>query len=176
MTIIHFAIFNLILYSIIGWIIEGVYNYIITGSFKKEGFFYGPYKPMYGIAFTILVMLDKYYNLNLISKLMLYLIIPTSIEFISGYILSSFFNEKYWDYSNSKLNYKGIITLKFSFYWMLLCYIGINFIQPFINNLYTSSEKYFKILNALIGLIIIIDIIATISIKLKLKNSRLLNS
>lgn len=176
MTIIHFTIFNLILYSIVGWIIEGVYNYIITGSFKKEGFLKGPYKPMYGIAFTILVVLDKYYNLNLISKLILYLIIPTSIEFISGYILIKFFNEKYWDYSNSKLNYKGIITLKFSLYWMILCYIGINFIQPFINNIYTSLEKYFKIFNALIGLIIIIDIITTISIKLKLKNSRLLNS
>ncbi|MBD7916519.1 putative ABC transporter permease [Clostridium sp. Sa3CUN1] len=176
MRIIHFAIFNLILYSIIGWIIEGVYNYIITGSFEKEGFLKGPYKPMYGIAFTILVMLDKYYNLNLISKLMLSLIVPTSIEFISGYILSSFFNEKYWDYSSSRLNYKGIITVKFSFYWMILCYFGINFVQPFVNNIYISLEKYFKIFNSVISLIIIIDIIITISIKLKLKNSRLLNS
>lgn len=176
MTIIHFTIFNFILYSIVGWIIEGVYSYIITGCFKKEGFLKGPYKPMYGIAFTILIILNKYYNFNLISKFILYLFIPTSVEFISGYLLNKFFDERYWDYSNSKLNYKGIITLKFSLYWMILCYFGINFIQPFVNSLYANLEKTFKIFNVLIGLIIILDIIATINIKLKLKNSRLLNS
>ena len=59
MTIINFTLFNFILYSIVGWIIEGVYSYIITGNFKKEGFMKGPYKPMYGIAFTILVLCDN---------------------------------------------------------------------------------------------------------------------
>lgn len=169
-TIINFTVFNIILYSIVGYIIEVIYNYIITGSFKKKGFLKGPYKPMYGIAFTILVLLDKYYKPNILIRLILYLIVPTAIEFISGYLLLKTFNEKYWDYSDLKYNYKGFITLKFSFYWMLLCYLGIRYVQPIVNNFYISLESFFRVFNLIVALIIIIDFIYTISIKLNLKN------
>lgn len=175
-TIINFTIFNFILYSIIGYIIEEVYSYVITGSFKKKGFLKGPYKPMYGIAFTILVLLDTYYNFNIFIRLILYLIVPTGVEFISGYLLLKIFNEKYWDYSNLKYNYKGLITLRFSFYWMILCYLGISYVQPFVNNFYISLEKFFRVSNLIIALIMIMDFIYTITIKLNLKKSRLLNS
>ena len=176
MTFINFTIFNFILYSVIGYFIEGIYSYIIDGKFKKKGFLKGPYKPMYGIAFTILVLINYYYDLNTISSLILYLIIPTLIEFTSGYLLLKIFNEKYWDYSNIKLNFMGLITLKFSIYWMILCYLGIEYIVPFINSLYISLEKYFRVFNIIVLLIITIDFIYTLSIKLNFKKSRLLNS
>lgn len=76
---------------------------------------------MYGIAFTILILIGYYYNLSLLSRFTLYLIIPTSVEFITGYLLLKVFNERYWDYSSLKFNYKGLITLKFSIYWSILC-------------------------------------------------------
>ena len=175
MTIVNFSIFNFILYSVVGWIIEEVYSYINTGKFKKDGFLRGPYKPMYGIAFTILVLLDNYYNFNIIISLLLYLIVPTVVEFISGYLLLELFNEKYWDYSKLKFNYKGLVTLRFSFYWMILCYLGINFIQPFINNLYISLEKYFKVINLIMILIIALDLVITLRTKLNIRKSRLIN-
>ena len=176
MTFINFTIFNFMLYSVIGYFIEGIYNYITNGNFKKEGFLKGPYKPMYGIAFTILVLINYYYNINIIVNLVLYLIIPSFIEFASGYLLIKIFNESYWDYSNLKLNYMGLITLKFSIYWMTLCYFGISYIAPFINNFYISLEKYFRVFNIIVLVIVSIDLIYTISVKLNLKKSRLLNS
>lgn len=162
MTIINFTLFNLILYSIIGWLIEEIYSYIITGKFKKEGFMMGPYKPMYGIAFTILVLYHKYFKFNNIITFILFLLIPTAIEFISGYLLKEVFNKQYWDYSNLKYNYKGLITLKFSVYWMVLCYFGINVVQPIINNIYLSLEKLWLLLNPIIIFIILYDFIVTI--------------
>lgn len=164
MTIISFTLFNFILYSIVGGLIEGIYNYIITGKFKKEGFMKGPYKPMYGIAFTFLVLIDKYYNFNIIITLLLFFIIPTTVEFISGYLLKEVFNKQYWDYSKLKYNYKGLITLKFSFYWMILCYIGINFLQPVINNIYLSLEKFFRVTNFIVLFIMLFDLIITIKV------------
>ena len=80
MVFINFAIFNFILYSVIVYIIEGVYSYIIDGKFKEIGFLKGPYKPMYGIAFTILVIINYYFKLNTISSLILYLIIGMSLK------------------------------------------------------------------------------------------------
>lgn len=175
MTIINFTIFNFILYSIIGFYIEGIYSYITNGKFRKEGFLRGPYKPMYGIAFTLLVVIDYYYNLSILTRAILYLTIPTFVEFISGYLLLKIFNEMYWDYSNLKFNFMGLITLKFSIYWAILCYIGIRFFQQFINNFYVSLENFFNVSNIIILLIMTIDFIYTISMKVNIKKTRLLN-
>lgn len=175
-AIINFTIFNFILYSIVGYLIEEIYSYVISGKFKKEGFLKGPYKPMYGIAFTILVLLDTYFSLSIITRLVIYLIVPTSVEFISGYLLLKIFNEKYWDYSNLKFNYMGLITLRFSFYWMFLCYLGIKYIVPLINSFYISLERVFKVSSFIILLIMIIDFIYTITVKINLRKSRLINS
>ena len=176
MTILNFTIFNLILYSIVGWIIEGIYSYITTGRFKKNGFLKGPYKPMYGIAFTLLILINEYFNLNIIFTIVLYIAIPTVVEFISGYLLLEIFNEKYWDYSNLKYNYKGLITLKFSIYWALLSYIGITYVSPMITNYYLSLETMIRPINAILAIIILADTILTVTSKLSLKKSRLLNS
>lgn len=162
MTMINFTIFNFILYSIAGWLIEGIYSYVICGKFKKEGFMKGPYKPMYGIAFTILVLFNKYLDLNLAETLIISLIVPTTVEFISGYLLKEIFNKQYWDYSKLKCNYKGLITLRFSIYWMILCYIGINLVQPSINSMYLSLERFFKISNFIGLFIMLLDFIITV--------------
>ncbi len=176
LTIMNFTLFNFILYSVVGFFIEEIYSYIIIGKFKKEGFLKGPYKPMYGIAFTILVLLDYYYNLSILTRVIVYLIVPTSIEFISGYLLLKIFNERYWDYSNLKFNFMGLITLRFTIYWAVLCYIGIRFFQPTINNFYVSLENFFSASNIIVLLIMTIDFIYTISVKFNLKKTRLLNS
>ena len=117
-----------------------------------------------------------YYNLSILSRFTLYLIVPTSVEFITGYLLLKVFNERYWDYSSLKFNYKGLITLKFSIYWSILCYIGIRLIAPIINNFYLSLENLFRISNIFILLIMTIDFIYTINIKFNIKKTRLLNS
>ena len=162
MTMMNFTIFNFLLYSIAGWLIEGIYSYVICGKFKKEGFMKGPYKPMYGIAFTILVLFNKYLDLNLAENLVISLIVPTTVEFISGYLLKEIFNKQYWDYSKLKCNYKGLITLRFSIYWMILCYIGIKLVQPIINSMYLSLERFFKILNVIGLFIMLFDFIITV--------------
>ncbi|MDV4149658.1 putative ABC transporter permease [Clostridium sp. AL.422] len=175
MTIINFIIFSFILYSIVGFLIEEIYSYITNGKFKKDGFLKGPYKPMYGIAFTVLVLTDNYYNLSIVSRLIMYLIVPTTVEFLSGFLLLKIFNERYWDYSNLKFNYMGLMTLRFSIYWMILCYLGIRYIVPFINNFYISLNNLFRVFNMILLLVMIIDFIYTITVKLEFKKSRLIN-
>lgn len=176
MTILSLTIFNLIFYSIVGWIIEEVYSFVITGKFKKEGFLKGPYKPMYGIAFTLLILFNEYFNLNIITTIMLYILVPTIVEFISGYLLLKVFNEMYWDYSKLRYNYKGLVTLKFSLYWGVLSYIGITYVNPIVRNFYLSLEVFIRPINVILAIIILVDIILTITSKLNLKKSRLLNS
>ncbi|MDU5111362.1 MAG: hypothetical protein E6248_13025, partial [Clostridium sp.] len=75
-----------------------------------------------------------------------------------------------------RYNYKGLITLKFSLYWGVLSYIGITYVNPVVRNFYLSLELFIRPINVILAIIILIDIILTITSKLNLKKSRLLNS
>ena len=55
--------FNFFLYGVIGWIIEEVYCFAVTGHFQEDGFLYGPFKPMYAIVMAILILLQDTFRL-----------------------------------------------------------------------------------------------------------------
>ena len=161
MNILFYLIFNLIFYSFIGWIIEEAYSFIITRSFKKEGFLKGPFKPMYGIASTILILYNQILDIDGIPLIILCFLIPTTVEYISGYMLKHIFNKVYWDYSNLKYNIHGFVTIKFSLYWMLLSFIGIYFLQPVVYDIYRELEKVLIIAVCFLSIILIIDLVLT---------------
>jgi len=162
MNIVFYSLLNFIFYSFIGWIIEEVYSFTVTGRFKKEGFLKGPFKPMYGIAFTILILYNQILDINGIPLILLCFLIPTTVEYISGYMLKHIFNKIYWDYSNLKYNIHGFVTLKFSLYWTLLSFIGVYFLQPSVYNIYKESEKVLIIIVCFFSLILAIDFLLTL--------------
>lgn len=45
---------NFLVYSFLGWLLEGWYNRLVTGHFQKPNFLHGPFKPMYGIGGLLL--------------------------------------------------------------------------------------------------------------------------
>lgn len=59
-------------------------------------------------------------KISLIFKIIFIVILTTGIEFILGFYYLKYKNIRLWDYSSNTLNYKGIICVKFSFYWFLL--------------------------------------------------------
>ena len=162
MYLIFYMTFNFIIYSFIGWIIEEVYSFATTKKFKEDGFLIGPFKPMYGIAVTLLVLCNEILGINGIPIMLLCFLIPTTVEYISGAMLKHIFNKVYWDYSNFKYNIHGFVTLRFSLYWTLLSFIGIYYLQNAIYNLYIQKERVFNI-GAIIGAIVLmVDLYLTL--------------
>lgn len=162
MRLLFYMIFNFIIYSFIGWIIEEVYSFVITGKFNKEGFLIGPFKPMYGIATAFLILCSQILYIDGIPLILLCFLIPTTVEYISGYMLKHAFNKIYWDYSSLKYNIFGYVALKFSVYWMLLSFIGIYFLQPSIYNIYKAAEDILIAIVCVFSVIIISDLILTL--------------
>ncbi len=162
MNILFYLLFNFIIYSFMGWVIEELYSFFITGKFKKDGFLKGPFKPMYGIAFTYLILCNEILDINGMSLILLCFLIPTTVEYISGSILKYIFNKVYWDYSNFKYNMHGFVTLKFSLYWTFLSYIGIYFFQPAIHNFYEQSKLNLTIGVCFFSIMLITDLILTL--------------
>lgn len=162
MDLLFYMTFNFIIYSFIGWIIEEVYSYVTVKKIKKEGFLKGPVKPMYGIAIAILILYNQILDIDGIPLIILCFLIPTTVEYISGYMLKHIFNKIYWDYSNLKYNIHGFVTIKFSLYWMLLSFIGVYFLQPTVYNVYKGSEKISIIAVCVSSIIFMLDLLLTL--------------
>lgn len=129
---------GLTLYSFAGWIIEELYQKITCGTFKKANFSWLPFKPMYGIAAMLLVPLkSKGYKLRVAG----FLLIPAAVEFISGYWLKRDFGLTYWDYGREKGNINGLICPKFLFYWGVLSYVLVEWVQPWLERAFDVHRK-----------------------------------
>jgi uncharacterized membrane protein len=95
--------------------------------------------------------------------LILCFIIPTTVEYLTGVIMRTYFNKNYWDYSKIKYNFQGIICIKFSIYWTILTFIGINYFQVYIvDTLYNLISPFSFILLFILMKLLIIDEIFTL--------------
>lgn len=105
-----------------------------------------------------------------LRKMILFFIIPSIVEYISGYLLKKLFDKSYWSYLNLRYNLNGYICLKFSVYWMLLSFIGIYFLQNILDKFYYMvSGELLGIFIVIINFIMILDFMERI-IKLNYKS------
>ncbi len=120
---------NFLIYSFLGWILEGCYNLVVAGTFRKPNFLHIPLKPMYGIGGVMLAGSYKYdrkhfgYNCCLL---------PVLVELCSGIWLERVFKLRYWDYSKEFLQFGGHICLKFALCWMVLAQLLAKVVHPFL--------------------------------------------
>lgn len=168
-----YIFFNFIIYSFIGWVIEEIYCFSIKGNFKEDGFLIGPFKPMYGITASILIVLQQYFYENTFVMVLFCFFIPSIIEYLSGYLLKYLFNKIYWDYSKLKYNLYGLVSLKFSIYWTLMTFLGLKYIEPIIHNIFVKNEMIF--LGTTIVLLIYLNIDCYLTVYKLLKRKSLKN-
>jgi len=160
MEFIRTLFFYFIVYSFLGWIIEGVFNLCTRGHFIKENFLFLPLKPMYGIAAILLISLKAFvpFWLFLIGAF----IIPTLVEYFTAFILYHNLNLKYWDYSHCKYQVSGYICLRFSLYWVILSLALIYGLHPYIVILYNTVYGLWYYFFPIILPIFITDFILTL--------------
>lgn len=153
--------FYFMFYSFGGWIVENLYSFFTIGKFKKEGFLLGPFKPMYGFAPVILLILLSGIE-NKILIFLLCFIIPSSVEYISGFLLQKLFNKHWWDYSRIPFQLNGHVCLRFSIYWIFLSLAVIYLLHPLIFKLYNNIEGIWSYISPIIMIVFIADITFTI--------------
>lgn len=162
MYLLFYLYFTFIIYSFFGWIIEALYSLYSIRKFKKDGFLKGPVKPMYGVAMTMLIFYREFLKVRGISFIILCFLVPTTVEYISGYMMKHIFNRQYWDYSRQRFNIKGYVCMLFSCYWCVLSYIGVVYLNPLISHWYISYRYLINYILEFIFLIFIYDFIITI--------------
>lgn len=165
---IYKYVWYLLIYSILGWIIEVIYQFSNHKCFINRGFLYGPYCPIYGIGASFeIILLTKYINIPILLYIVS-VIITTIIEFLTGYILEKIFKLKWWDYSTEKFNILGYVCLKFSLLWgvasLILMYVIHPFIKEFVDMLQSINILIYPLL-----FVVLIDYLQTISKLVSLK-------
>ena len=165
-------LYNFFIYGFLGWILENVFSYAVTGHYKEEGFLIGPFKPMYAIAMAWIIQLHNAFP-NKIFLLFISIVIPTTVEYTTGIIMRKYFNKDYWDYFNERYNYKGIICLRFSIAWTIISILTIEFLQPFlIIRIYSIVKPIWPILAILLIILLTFDEVYTL---IKFKNQGQIN-
>ncbi|MBR3668062.1 MAG: hypothetical protein IKN66_13095 [Ruminococcus sp.] len=121
-----------VIYAFFGWCLEVVYQAVEHGKFINRGFLNGPYCPIYGFGVIIVCGTLDPIKENILVLYFGAVILTTSLEFITGFLLEKIFHQKWWDYTAEKFNLKGYICLKFSLLWGVACLVTVRLIHPLI--------------------------------------------
>lgn len=121
-----------IVYAFIGWCTEVSYAALDTGKFVNRGFLNGPYCPIYGCGVVIVVTALTPIKENLLILFVGSVLLTTTLEYITGFVLEKVFHNQWWDYSDKPFNIKGYVCLKFSIYWGLACVFIMDILHPII--------------------------------------------
>ena len=169
----NFYVCCFLVYCIIGWIYEVIWEFAVGNGFVNRGFLYGPYLPIYGFGVLILLfLLNKLLNKEIkIGKINLkpvilflaILIIVSVIEYIASSGMEVIFHKRWWDYSYDKFNLNGRISLRNSSLLAAGGFVLVCFVQPILNKIFSKIDsKKIRIASILIISVVSIDFIITI--------------
>ena len=157
----HDIIWYMILFSIIGLLIETIYGFITTGILEsRKGLILGPFCPIYGIgAAFLIIILNNYKD----SKIKLFLggaLVGTIFEYICSYILQVVYGSRFWDYSYTTYQINGRVSLTYTIFWGILAVILMKIIKPNLDKLIARIPK--NPWDKIITVFLIIDVVLTI--------------
>lgn len=165
-------IFYFFIYAFIGWCAEVSYAAFVHGKFVNRGFLSGPICPIYGfgVCFVVLCLTPLKKN-----PFLLYIgavLLTSLLEFVTGWLLERFFNQKWWDYSNAKFNLKGYVCLGFSLLWGVGCIAVVYLVHPAVENIVDLIPVIFgRIILAVFLTVFIADFIGTLAGVLRFKKT-----
>lgn len=138
-----------LIYAFLGWCTEVSYAALDTGKFVNRGFLNGPVCPVYGCGVLLVVLSLTPLKENLLILFLGSVVLTTSIELVTGFLLEKIFHNQWWDYSNEPFNLCGYICLKFSILWGLACTFVMKVFHPLVLGL-------IRLVPHLVGLILLI--------------------
>lgn len=159
---------SLIIYSILGFLLERVINLIFLGSFLDNSVLVGPYQPMYGLGVMLTLVFYKQFKdtfsvLNPLVSFLIFWVAATLFtglsEYASGTLYEYFYDSILWDYGAtfSVCENPYVCFLPTSIFGLLALFTVI-YVDPFIQQF---QAKIPKTLTMIFIIIFIIDYIYT---------------
>lgn len=159
--------FNLILYftiySFIGWLCESLYCWFCNRKFTNRGFLNGPFCPIYGFGALILIIALSGIDTNYFLVFILGMLLTSTLEYITSYVMEKIFNARWWDYSNQKFNIHGRVCLVNSILFGLMSVVFISFIhQPIEDFVNSIPYNVIRVISIILAVYFIFDFCITV--------------
>lgn len=137
-----------LVYCVFGWIYESVWCCMIyhKRGFINRGFLFGPWLPIYGIGFLIIMGIFRLLKVK--KPLWIFIVgmlIATIAELTASYIIDATIGTPLWDYTGYFMNFDGRIALVPSAMFGLLIWVAFCLIQKGViklQNKYKESKAH----------------------------------
>lgn len=131
--------------SILGFVVETIFVYLVCGRIVNRGMLFGPYCPIYGFGGIILYLL--FYNLKASKTNIPYAFITAAcvlgaFELLCGLGFKYILNIEMWNYDGMFLEILDYTTVPILIGWGILGTIYIFFIQPVLLKIISFVPKH----------------------------------
>ncbi len=157
----NYLLFSFFLVSILFWFVEMGYSLVVRNKLVFPGAWYGPYCPIHGLAFVLLLIIYKKDG-NIFFNILKIAVTVTVVEYLIAFISEEFFNHRIWNYSNKFMNLQGRVCLEMSTLFTITGVIGMLVLEPLVKKIYDKLGRSVKYINIVLSIIMIIDMIVTL--------------
>ena len=156
------TIFMFFFGSVIGWIWEVICMLSICGVFAKRGVLHGPWLPIYGIGFLLIILLKKCVGRKPLLLFAASVTVCGCLEFVTSYLLEIFYHTRWWSYRNEVWNINGRVCLKSLLFFGIIGSLIVYGIVPIIDNKINKIDVHKKFWGAaVIMLLFMIDFVVS---------------
>ena len=117
------------LYSVLGWVWETILCSLTEGHFVYRGFLNGPYCPIYGCG-ALIDIVFLHWIVNPFALFIFGALLASALEYITSYLMETYFHARWWDYSDKRFNLNGRICLEGAVLFGLFTVLLLKVIQP----------------------------------------------
>lgn len=147
-------------FAIIGWLWEGIYEFLKMGFIANHGVLLGPWLPIYGAGGLIIYLLLNRYHNNPLVVFMGSFVFCTIIEYATGWWLETYKGRKWWSYVEMPFNIDGRICLLASIFFgiggLFVIYVAAPKLKKFFDRF---NIKKLAVITLLLVAILVLDFI-----------------
>jgi uncharacterized membrane protein len=123
---------------------------------------------MYGVGAILVLVVTNPFIQNPFLVYILSLITATTLEYFTGWLMESLFQNRWWDYSSHKFNLRGRICLLNSLLFGILGVVVTYYLHPLVARLmgYVTGENQ-RVLASVLIMVFFIDLFYTLNSLLK---------
>ena len=160
----HKYLWYLIIFSILGLILECVINFIKAKTTDTPFLVTtGPFCIFYGIGAILTILCLQQYKGKKIKLFIIGCILMSAIQYALSFILETIVGARLWNYTWSKFNINGRVCLEYAILWGIITVILIEVLKDFVDKIINLMKgKVGTIVDIILTMLIVVLIMFTI--------------
>lgn len=154
-----------------GWCFESVFVSLKSCKWVNRGFMRGPFLPLYGSGAIMMLVVSMPFQDNVLLTYIAGVIGATALEYVTGIVMETLFQVRYWDYTGRFMNFQGRICLRSSVTWGFFTIMMTRVIhRPIEQFMFSMSSKVLNYVTVLLTIYIVADFTLSFKAALDLRD------